>query len=73
MKTQVPYVKFVDENGREVQMPAAEKEKWKKWAAGLAAFGMLVVGIIIGISGGSGGFRVRSINIDNLVPQNRMS
>jgi hypothetical protein len=73
MKTQIAYVKFVDENNREVQMSAKEKDKWKKWAAGLATFGMLVVGVIIGISGGSGGFRIRSVSIENLVPQNRMS
>jgi hypothetical protein len=30
MKTQIVYLKFVGEDGREIQMPAAEKEKWYK-------------------------------------------
>jgi len=75
MKTQIVYLKFVGEDGREIQMPAAEKEKWyKKFGALFAVLGLVAVGIVIGISGGgSGGFRIKSINIENLVPQNRMS
>jgi len=74
MKTQIVYLKFVGEDGREIQMPAAEKEKWyKKFSAFFAVLGLVAVGIVIGISGGgSGGFTIKTIRIENLT-QNRMS
>jgi len=75
MKPQIAYIKFVGEDGREIQVSAPEKAKWgKKLLKFLDEFAYLVVGIVIGIggSGGSGGFRIKTIKID-VLEQNRMS
>jgi hypothetical protein len=79
MKTQIVYLRFVGEDGREIPMSAPEKEKWMKKHGKLlyAFFGsvaMLAVGIVIGIvgGGGSGGFTIKTIRVENLT-QNRMS
>ena len=75
MATKVEYLKFVDEQGREIPMSAAEKEKKKKkWGKWLDELGYLVVGIVVAItSSGTGGFKVKRIEIVDLAPNQRQN
>lgn len=67
MAAEIAWIKFVDEAGNEITMPPGEADdKKKKWGKKLAwilwGFSGLV-GLIVGLGGGGGGFRVNSIKI----------
>lgn len=75
MAAQIAYINFMDESGRIVEVSAPEKAKWtkrlKKWLE-VVTLGLVGVGIIIGSSGGGGGYKIKKIEIKSL-DQNRMS
>ena len=74
-QTQIAYIRFVDESGKEIPMTAAEKEKKKKkWTKWLDELGLALVGLIIGISSsGTGGFKIKTIQIIDLAPNQRQN
>lgn len=75
MAANIAYINFMDESGRIVEMTAPEKAKWTKrlktWLEGFT-LGLVGIGIIIGSSGGGGGYKIKKIEIKTL-DQNRMS